>query len=1184
MQLRKIELAGFKSFADRTELNFDGGITAIVGPNGCGKSNVVDAIRWVLGEQSAKSLRAVSMGDCIFAGTPGRKPLGFAEVTLNFDNSSGKLPLPFEEVAVTRRVYGSGEGEYFINREACRLRDIRELFMGTGVGTTAYSVIEQGEITRIISSDPKELRAVFDEAAGIGLYKTRLRAATAKLERVALNLLRVNDVLSEVEKNLRSVKYQAAKAARYREMTDRLTDLKLNRARRAFTDYSARMRSLRESLDSSRERSVGLESELAAIESAGDAANDRLRSVEFEINSLSADVSRLDAEESDLAHTIDICSERIANHRRDENRLAGTLQTRRRELEAFETRAVELERRTVRIQLRTDRLSRAAAASAALERGAADVERELSMSARSAEAEAVEALREGAKLNNRLSEIDAAERAATHHRQRLASRLAQLSHECETVETTRRELLAEKDRLADESGRLKKKIESLAAAAASTDDVKRRVEADLAFASERLAGARSRRELLDDLQRRRDGISDAARAVLDLDLPGTRGLVAELLTVPRDLASAVEAVLADDAGAVVVDSTATAVDAIARLTAMNAGRTKIISLERAASHTAAPRETLPHGFAPLAPSITCAPGCEILRDALFANTALVDTLDDAICANGSSGGLVIATRSGETVGPDGGITGGVAGQAGGLIWRKTEIERLAALESDIAGEIEILAARRDELDRDLARLAAARLELEETLSRVTSAVFQAESRIAAAETRRAEFAREKGIVDDEMESLQQEISKASSQRDEIKSQMDLSRDRGKTLEEKISALKTRIAREAEAREEMRIRVTSLKVRLASSLEKQSSIERQYADACAVLEEKASVLDSAVREIEEARRAAAHEQSVLNSARARMESVHREANSARVVLAARRRQENDLRDEVQRLAPRLKDARAAVDAVREKLSELSIEEREVSVRLSDVITRAREEFSATTDDLARPAAAVEDTAAVDEEIETLTRKVSSLGGVNMEALEQLDELQARHEFLATQRDDLAHAKESLEGIITKTRATSRKMFMESFEAVRENFSNMFRRLFGGGRADCELVDPDDVLESPIRIMAKPPGKEPSNLNLLSGGEKAMAAVALLFAMFATRPSPFLVLDEVDAPLDESNIGRFIDLMTEYLPICQFVVITHNRRTMSAADTLYGITMEEQGVSKKVSVSLRTQAAAPEPVEV
>jgi len=1186
MQLRKIELFGFKSFADRTEITFDGGITAVVGPNGCGKSNVVDAIRWVLGEQSAKSLRAGSMGDCIFAGTETRKPLGFAEVTLAFDNSSHRLPIEYEEVAVTRRVYGSGEGEYFINRRPVRLKDIRELFMGTGVGTTAYSVIEQGEITRIVSSDPKELRAVFDEAAGIALYKSRLRAAMARLERVSQNLLRVSDVLAEVEKNLRSVRYQAAKAQRYQHMSERLKDLKLNRARRAYRDYSARQTELVERLEAKRREASRIEASLAAIEARSETTNAELAEADRQISDHSAAVAALESKAASLRHMIELCRERITHHKESEARLSAAIAGREKELQVFETRAVELERRTARSQRRTDRLSRAASTAAEREREAAEHERTLAAEITAAENDAIEVMRAGARLNNRLSEIGAGERAAGQHGKRLSTRLAELDAQVAASDEQRSILSANKAALSARGEELGLRRESLTqrkkAAQATLADVEQKAKS----ASERLAAVESRKELLEDLQRRRDGVSDAARALLELGLPGTRGLVAELLNVPQELAIAVENLLGQDAGAVVVDRTETALDAASRLRGLSAGRAKVISLERAATHADAPRrvDSSAAVFGPIAETVGTAPGCEALVNALLGNCVLAESVEAAVAANGTSKGLRIATRSGETVGPDGGISAGTAGQAGGLIWRKAEIERLAAAETDLRVEVDALGLQSGEMAAEVARLSEQASEVDRLLASVNTEIAEIDGRIAAAVARKAELAREAEVVMAEMASVDEELRKSAAEREAVRMKIEETRQSGTGLDEKISDLKARRTAAIDAREHMRAHSTSLKVALASSLEKQASVERQYADARSALEEKAKALETAVNEIAQAREAAVEEAGRLAAAQRSLEAALGEGNSARVVLAARVRRQQELREEAAGLAPALKDARIAVDGARQELSELSIEEREVSVRLGDVTARAREEFAAGIEELTSAGAEIADPAAADAEIEELSRKLASMGGVNMEALAELETLQSRQSFLAGQRDDLVNAKESLEGIIARTRATSRKMFMESFESVRQHFGTMFRRLFGGGRADCVLLDPEDVLESPVGITAKPPGKEPSSLNLLSGGEKAMTAVALLFAMFTTRPSPFLVLDEVDAPLDESNIGRFIDLMGDYLPTCQFVVITHNRRTMAAANALYGITMEEQGVSKKVSVSFRSQALTAEPARV
>jgi chromosome segregation protein len=455
---------------------------------------------------------------------------------------------------------------------------------------------------------------------------------------------------------------------------------------------------------------------------------------------------------------------------------------------------------------------------------------------------------------------------------------------------------------------------------------------------------------------------------------------------------------------------------------------------------------------------------------------------------------------------------------------------------------------------------------------------EASGGLAAADRRSEEIGREIAVVTSEAAGIEKDMAGADAERAAVQARLEESRVAGARLDERIAGLKRERAEAVERRDRVRTHVTRVKVTLASALEKQTSLERQLDEAKEALEERAKALEAAWSDIEAAREASAQERKTLESAGARTEAATREANAARVVLAVRQRQARSLKEEAAKLSPAIREMRSELDAARAAISELSIEEREATVRLNEVVTRAREEMGASTEDLAAPAQSAEDPAAVDAEIEDISRKLGSMGAVNFEALAELDDLQARQAFLSGQRNDLVGAQEQLEGIITKTRATSRRMFIESFEAIRENFANTFRRLFGGGRADCVLADPEDVLESPVQILAKPPGKELSNLNLLSGGEKAMTAVALLFAMFATRPSPFLILDEVDAPLDESNIGRFIEVMKDFLPTSQFVVITHNRRTMAAADTLYGITMEERGVSKKVSVSFREEPEA------
>jgi len=1179
MQLKKVVLTGFKSFADRAELTFGSGVTAIVGPNGCGKSNVVDAVRWVLGEQSAKSLRAGSMGDCIFAGSANRKPLGFAEVTLVFDNSDRTLDIEYEEVAVTRRVYGSGEGQYFINRQPCRLRDIREMLMGTGVGTTAYSIIEQGQIGRIISSDPKELRAVFDEAAGISLYKARLKTAGNKLERVTQNLLRVDDILAEVAKRLRSVKYQAAKARRFREMTGRLRELKLLRARRDFQELSARWDVLAERMEDARGRTSALESELDAMESAVERSNGRLFEVEGEIERFSSSLKRLEKEVDDLKFTIELSRERISHHEANRSRLESALERGRTELEAAEAHAAKLEKRKKSIETRTGRLSRMAVELDREERELSRREGELTCEISSAETEAVEALRAGANLNNRLSEISAEQRAAAQQRERLEGRRGELTTLAADIAGRKEEL---EERRAEISRRMsirRARMEGVERLKSACESARENVDRSISQAAGRLRALESRRELLEDLNVRREGVGEGARSLLELAMPGTLGLVADLIEVPHHLARPVEKLLGENASAVVFEDTAAAVEAARRVKSDGAGRTRMIALDRA---RAANESSSSEHFTPLADEVRDRGDCAGLARALLGDCFLADDLDHALSVNGSASGLRIATPEGDVLERGAAISTGGADGAGGLIWRGAEIERLAGEEAEIRGKLETFERRRGELDENISLLERRMAALSDQLSHDAAEAAQVEAASCNMDSRLEEARRELEVLETEGRSIDGELAHAAAERRAVADKIAEVQRRGAELESRAADLKREREKVRARFEETRVYHTRLKVTLACAMAKESQVSRRYERACSALSEKAEALAAACAEINDADELASGEARTIDRARLRLESARREADAARVVLAARSRESRELRDEISRLSPSVKQLRCDLEKARQDLSELSVEEREVSVRRRDLVERARDEMGVSPAELAQACGEIEDEEALGEEIAELNRKLSSIGAVNMDALEELEELETRHAFLSGQRDDLQEAGDSLRKVIAKTRAKSRKMFMENFEAVREHFSRIFRRIFGGGKADCVLLDPEDVLESRIQIFAKPPGKELSNLSLLSGGEKAMTAVALLFAMFSTRPSPFLILDEVDAPMDESNIGRFIELMRDFLPKSQFVVITHNRRTMAAADVIYGITMEEQGVSKKVSMSFRDESAALEPV--
>ncbi|MBI3768990.1 MAG: chromosome segregation protein SMC [Deltaproteobacteria bacterium] len=1188
LRIRQLELVGFKSFRDRVVLRFDEGVIGIVGPNGCGKSNVVDAIRWVLGEQSAKRLRGQGMEDVVFGGNDRHAPLGMAQVSIVFECDG----LPVDQYAllqesghpiadagpadimVTRRYYRSGESEYLMNGLPCRLRDITELFLGTGVGSKAYAIIEQGRVEQLVGAKPDELRLFIEEAAGTTLYRSRRQVAERKMERTQENLERVRDILREVDRQLGGLRRQAKRAEQYRALQTEIAalDLALSRRQRArLAQDLARLE--RERADTGMRQSE-VEDALARVERQRREARSGEASAQER-----ASAAQASAFEARTA--FDECRHEVARLAARATELAAQDAATARDLEearaagaraSAERTSVEdsLAALAVRIAAAEEALAAregaAAAAAAAFAAAACALEE--------AKVAVVDALADETRARNAQAALESRRQEDTERRGRLATQAAAL--------TARQRGVEERARMAEQTVvELQKQLESVAGAKRERSEELRRLleeraswDATLDGMKEALARVRSRRDSLRQLEDSHAGYGEGVRAVLAASSHDEAlGLVAEVLEIPADHERAVAAALGEYLQAVVTRDHEVARDAVQALRRAGAGRATCI-----------PRQPRPPAIGPIPTGarrlldvIGVRPGYEDVAEALLANVVLAPDLDTALTLWRANGGAwTLVTPSGETIDATGAVAGGSERAEETLLAERRELRALDQEVDVRARDLAGARVRQEELATAVVTREGGVRELDAELARITVAVVASEKDVERA-------GQEHHDLDEQLRALRAEIEMIDARLRELAAE-------GERLAADLSGSETQrlgLERELALIDERRCVAERHVVTLQESLTEARialAEERTRTSALASLIERLRQTDE-----EAGRRAMTLEARRTSDARVLAET--REIAAARTAeLGIRQAAANTRAAEVTEATQAVAGARAAaeaaergaagiqteLEALRARAAALQLQAAERRLAIEHLEATLGERYGAMLGDAAAAAptddAGGADDAAHEERLGRLRERLAAMGEVNVAALSEVAELKERQQFLDTQRADLERALDDLKKTIARLNRTSRARFRETFDRVDATFQEVFPKLFQGGKARLRLTEEEHLLESGVEIVVQPPGKRVGSLDLLSGGEKALTAVSLIFALFLIKPSPFCVLDEVDAPLDDANIGRFNLMVREMSARSQFILITHNKCTMEVAQTLYGITMEEPGVSKIVSVRL------------
>lgn len=1179
MYLKNIEVQGFKSFANKIKFDFHNGITGIVGPNGSGKSNVADAVRWVLGEQRVKQLRGGSMQDVIFSGTENRKPLSYASVAITLDNSDHQLPVDYEEVTVTRKLYRSGESEYLINGAACRLKDINEMFYDTGIGKEGYSIIGQGQIDKILSGKPEERRELFDEAAGIVKFKRRKNLSLKKLEEERMNLTRVNDILQELERQLGPLEKQSETAKEYLKKKEELKTFDINMFLLEEERIRERMKEVEEKYDIAAAEMEDSNVRYEEMKAEYEAIEEEVETIDLAIETAKNQLNETNLLKQQLEGQINVLKEQINTARMNDEHYDNRLNTVRVEIKTRQEQKSSLEKEKQDAQEKLQEAS---------ERDREAREQLIEVQSRIAEhtaeiegrkQEIMDILGNRASTKAKIQHYDTTKEQIAMRKSELARNILEVSAEAER----QAELLKQYE---EELHQVQETIAQYNAKIADNEQKIAKFQEELDEKQEKLRIGQtayhresSRLESLKNITERYDGYGNSIRRVManKEKEKGLIGVVADIIKVDKEYEIAVETALGGSIQNIVTDNEETAKRMIAFLKNNKFGRATFLPLTsmRGAGGIRSEEALKEKGVIGLANTLVhVEKRFEGLADQLLGRTIVVDTIDNGIAIGRKyRQSLRLVTLEGELINPGGSMTGGAFKNSSNLLSRRREIEEF---EKTVA----MLKEDMDAMEQEVSRIKNTRAvcyntidQIQQELRKASVVENTAKMNVEQISVRMEEAKLRCGVYAAEQEKLERDLREIDDNEESIRMELETSENLEQELNTRIEELQRmldeeRVTESAQMKEseEVHLSLAALEQQAAFIMENVSRIDEEIAKFEGELKELDSNKDSASEEIRGKEEKIRELRQTIEDSKELFEEINKEIKAQTENRDALNQKHKDflrMREELSKHISsldkecfRLNSQKESYEAASEKQMNYMWEEYELTYN------HAMELRDENLTDLSY----------MKRQIQNLKNEIRKLGTVNVNAIEDFKNISERYEFLKGQHDDLVEAEATLVQIIDELDVAMRKQFTEQFGRIAEEFNSVFKQLFGGGKGTLELMEDEDILEAGIRIIAQPPGKKLQNMMQLSGGEKALTAISLLFAIQNLKPSPFCLLDEIEAALDDNNVSRFAQYLHKLTKNTQFIVITHRRGTMASADRLYGITMQEKGVSTLVSVDL------------
>jgi chromosome segregation protein SMC, common bacterial type len=1187
--LKRIEIKGFKSFADKVELELGQGITGVVGPNGSGKSNISDAVRWVLGEQSAKSLRGLKMEDVIFAGTDTRKPLGFAEVSITFDNSDNVLPTEYTEVTVTRRMYRSGESEYLINKIGCRLKDITELFMDTGIGKDGYSIIGQGRIDEILNAKPEDRREIFEEAAGIVKYKTRKQESEKKLGSTEQNITRIDDIINELETQIAPLEEQSAKAKKYLNLREELKALELNLFIRNVDKIKDKITAINEGSGNLENELLDINRKNARIDENYTDAKTKLKNADEEIEHAQEEVSLTNSESERVQGEINVLNEKVINIEKDIARLNEDTVKEKLSIDELSNQKDENKRCLENYkEILNGQTSVLDDKSAELEKLNSSIN-EKEQYIEGMKSEVIEIL-------NTIADKKGSINSYNTFKTGIERRITQINTEKSEKELKKTELqknMAEAQKTIDTFNKtvhtLDDEIKKYEIEKQHTIEKNRIIEKDIFETSGKIQAKQGRYRVLHEMENEFEGYNRSVKEIMKLKLEGKSlssgicGVIAELIHVPQNLEIAIEVALGGALQNIVTEDEYIAKQCIEYLKSTKSGRATFLPLTTIKGrdkYIDVRKIAQTKGFIGFADKLVSFDSkYSNIISSLLSRVIVTETIDDAIVfAKKTDYSMKVVTLDGDIINPGGAFTGGsINSKTGKILSRKREIE---------------------ELEKDLK-------ELKDTLSTMEADKRDVEKKYVDVELMLKKLGEERHSADITLSSynnnynvLQGEINKINTSFQNLQAELfqlnEECSEADKKVEEELREMSDLEARNAEVskqtqdeqsgikdtlicKENLINEITGLKVKSAELKQSVSAYETKITEILSSIEKSNCIINQKAAEMEALSVEKDNVNLKIGNLKLSLEKLshkNTEIKSKLESLYADRKKFTLIIEEIEQ---KKKEYGESCALLQDEIHKLEMQKTRLDMELESLQSRIWEDYEISYAAALKYKKEIDNLTQAAKDINAIKESIKELGTVNVAAIEEFKKVKERYEFLIKQKSDLEEAKDTLNKVIAEMTGKMEKQFAANFEIINNNFNSYFQQLFGGGRAELVLCDDIDVLSSGIEIIAQPPGKKLQSLTLLSGGEKALTAIALLFAILKMKPSPFCILDEIEAALDDINIVRFSRFLKELSRKTQFIVVTHRKGTMEITDSLYGVTMEEKGVSRLVSARLSEKAS-------
>ena len=1180
MYLKRLELQGFKSFADKTVLELMPGITSVIGPNGSGKSNISDAIRWVLGEQSMKSLRGAKSLDIIFAGTQNRKSLGFAEASLIFDNTDGALPIEYTEVTVTRKIYRSGETGYYINKVPCRLKDVLELFMDTGIGKDGYSIIGQGKIDEILSNKSEDRRHIFEEAAGIVKYRTRKQESEKKLEHTKLNLLRINDILSEIEGNLEPLQIQADKAKKYLNLREELKSIEIGLFIYNIEKYKKDIEDIVKDIEIMQSQCNDEEGKLERVKILKEELKDSIDEITETIENMSNIGFESQKQIEQLNSDINVAKTRIANNNENSGRYS-------KEIEEQNARILELKEEIEQKEAKKDNLKQN---KERFEKELNEKQEELDkltekLSSKELEIEGYKQTVEQntdkkyelqSEINTQNINYQNYEKRQSQIKQEMQSTISEL----DSTRLTKEEISKQFYEIENKKNKTQKSLDDISKQREEANQKIKSFESNINILSSDMRIKESKLKFLIETEKEKEGYIKSVKSLLQdceniKELgKGMHGVLANIIEVPDDLETAIEMCLGASLQNIVTETEDDAKKLVEHLRKNNLGRASFLPISSVKGKKLDKIKGHEKGVIGIASDlIKCNKKYEQIILNLLGRTVIVDNMDTAIKVAKQNGYTFrIVTVDGDLINPSGAITGGsVAKKTVNILGRGKEIEKLEKEIKNLKEKIEKLQDEKREYEESIEGILELSSNLEKELQEIDITYATEKQKVISIDENIEKLQKRLNRLKEEKTNLENQKEEANKNKDDIQKEIEKIVSENEKLSKIINEYAELNKDNQKYIDDLKFDITNLKISVSSFDESEASIQEIQERINQELENANQSIENKKNQIEQIKLDNAELEKSIEEILQKIEEVKENVKSSSSKIEELKQERAQKSEKLSKQEDEITAKFKVIEDLKGQLVKLDVKKTKIEDDMNSIINKMWEEYELTPNN-AQEYQRPENVSLTQRRVVSLRNEIKELGSVNIDSIEEYKNLKDRYDFMSEQRLDLEDTMSKLRKIISDMTQIMKEQFKEKFKVINKNFGEVFAELFGGGKAELILEDEENILECGIEITVQPPGKKLQNMMLLSGGEKAFTAIALLFAILKINPAPFCVLDEIEAALDDVNVFRYAEYLKKFTQNTQFLVITHRKGTMEVADTVYGVTMEESGISKLLSMKL------------